>query len=174
MRLEIFALEPAPVQAHYLGFSTTIGADYIHYLITDRVHAPPENEKYYHEKLALLPDTFMATTHSGVADETPSRGGCGLPEGAFVFANFNSHYKFDPWLFTIWMRLLRRVPGSVMWFVAGTPTSRDNLRREAEARGIAPERLIFAEKAVHGVHLARHRHVDLDGLWHSEPSRFFA
>ena len=168
MRLEIFALEPAPVQAHYLGFSTTIGADYIHYLITDRVHAPPESEKYYHEKLALLPETFMATTHSAVAEETPSRGGCGLPEGAFVFGNFNSHYKFDPWLFTIWMRLLRRVPGSVMWFVAGTPTSRDNLRREAEARGIAAERLIFAEKAVHGVHLARHRHVDLalDNRYH--------
>jgi predicted O-linked N-acetylglucosamine transferase (SPINDLY family) len=168
MRLEIFALEPAPVQAHYLGFSTTIGSDYIHYLITDRIHAPPENEKYYHEKLALLPDSFMATTHSEVPDETPSRAECGLPEGAFVFANFNSHYKFDPWLFTIWMRIMRRVPESVMWFVAGTPTSRDNLRREAEARGIEPERLIFADKVVHGAHLARHRHVDLalDNRYH--------
>lgn len=160
-RLELFALRPAPIQAHYLGYSATIGADYIHYLITDRGQVPPENEKYFHEKLVFLPDTFMATTHTIADERRLSREDCGLPEDGFVFANFNSHYKFDPWIFAIWTRLLRRTPGSVMWFVRGTPTSRDNLRKEAEARGVAPERLIFGDTVPHGVHLARHRHIDL-------------
>ena len=167
-RLELFAAEPAPVQAHYLGYSTTIGADYIPYLITDRTFVPPEFESSFHEKLVFLPDTFMATTRASVADEQPTRAELGLPEAAFVFANFNSHYKFDPQIFAIWMRLLRKLPDSVMWFTGGTPTSRKNLRREAETRGVAHTRLIFADKVVHGLHLARHSHVDLalDNRYH--------
>jgi predicted O-linked N-acetylglucosamine transferase (SPINDLY family) len=159
-RLELFALRPAPIQAHYLGYSATIGADYIQYLITDR-RVPPENERYFHEKLVFLPDTFMATTQTTIDEHEPTRAQCGLPETGLVFANFNSHYKFDPWIFAIWMRLLRKTPDSVMWFVRGTPTSRENLRKEAEKRGVAPERLIFGETVPHGEHLARHRLVDL-------------
>ncbi len=167
-RLELFAMRPAPIQVHYLGYSATIGADFIDYLITDRRQVPPENEKYFHEKLVFLPDSFMATTRTEVADERPSRRDCGLPEEGVVFANFNTHYKFDPGMFAIWMRLLRQVPGSVLWLMAGTTTSRENLSREAEARGVAPARLVFAEKVPHGLHLARHAHVDLglDNQYH--------
>ena len=160
-RLELFALEPAPVQAHYLGFQTPIGADFIPYLITDRRQAPPEIEPYYSEKLVFLPDTFMATTRPLIAETAVSRRDCGLPDEGFVFANFNSHYKFDPWIFSHWMRLLRTVPGSVIWFLQGTPTSRENLKKEAARRGIDPDRLVFAPKYAHPDHLARHKHIDL-------------
>jgi protein O-GlcNAc transferase len=167
-RPEILALRPAPVQAHWLGFSSTTGADFIDYLVTDRVQLPPEDQKYCTEKLAYLPDTFMATSRPPVAVDRYTRADFGLPETGFVFANFNSHYKFYPTMFAIWMRLLRQIPGSVLWLMSGTKTSRKNLRREAEARGIDPDRIVFSDTIAHPRHLARLPLADLalDNLHH--------
>lgn len=165
---EVLALRPAPVQAHWLGFSSTTGASYIDYLVTDRIQLPPEDQKYCSEKLVYLPHTFMAASRPPVAVETFTRADFGLPDEGFVFANFNSHYKFYPTLFAIWMRLLRQIPGSVMWFMSGTKTSQKNLKREAQARGVDPDRLIFSDTIAHPRHLARLPLADLalDNLHH--------
>jgi predicted O-linked N-acetylglucosamine transferase (SPINDLY family) len=66
------------------------------------------------------------------------------------------------------MGLLRDVPGSVLWLRAGDEGAMANLRREAERRGIAPERLIFAARLPQAGHLSRHVHADvaLDTLYH--------
>ncbi len=167
-RLEIFALRPAPIQAHWLGFSSTIGADFLDYLVTDRHQIPPDEQALCSEKLVYLPDTFMATSRPTVSPDTVMRAQCGLPETGFVFANFNSHYKFYPTLFSTWMRLLRQVPGSVLWLLSGTKTSRKNLRAAAEARGIDPARLIFSDTVAHPLHLTRLVNADLclDNLYH--------
>ena len=161
VRYEVFALRPAPIQAHYLGYSNPIGADYLDYLITDPVYIPPGSPQAAGENLLYLPDSFMATSRPPVAARIWSRAEAGLPETGFVFANFNSHYKFDPALFAIWMRLLKRTPGSVLWLLEGTPTSTANLRREAQMRGVDPNRLVFAPKLTHPEHLARQKLADL-------------
>ena len=167
-RLELFALRPAPIQVHYLGFSATTGAPFIDYLVTDHQQVPPQNRPHFSEQLAYLPDTFMATQRAAIAPRQPSRAECGLPESAFVFANFNSHYKFEPKIFGTWMRLLRKVPESVLWLLEGTTQTVANLRREAVRRGVAPERLVFAGKLSHPEHLARLPLADLalDNLYH--------
>ena len=125
-------------------------------------------EQYFAEELVYLPDTFMATTHSEIDPRPVSRTDWDLPEDGFIFANFNSHYKFDPRMFGIWMRLLKRLPGSVLWLIQGTEVSRQNLRHEAEIRGVDPDRLIFAASIKHSQHLARHKLVGLalDNLYH--------
>lgn len=160
-RLEIFALEPAPVQVHYLGYGSTVGADYIPWLMTDPVHTPPALAKQCSEALVYLPDTFMAATPGTKSDSSISRAGCGLPEDGFVFANFNAHYKFRPETFDVWMRLLLDVPGSVLWLRDGLPGTVGNLRAEADARGVDPARLVLAARAEPAEHLARHRLADL-------------
>jgi predicted O-linked N-acetylglucosamine transferase (SPINDLY family) len=167
-RLEILALQPAPIQAHYLGYSSTIGGKFLQYLITDHWQVAPGMERYFSEKLVYLPDCFMATTRAAISAEPVTRAECGLPEKGVVFADFNAHYKFEPRLWGIWMRLLKRVPGSVLWMLKGTQFSERNLRQEAMARGIDPRRLVFAERAAHPDHLARHQLVDiaLDTLLH--------
>jgi len=166
--LSLLALRPAPVQAHYLGYSATIGARFLDYLITDHHQVPPEQRPYFTEQLVYLPDTFMATQRAPVAIDGPSRAECGLPDNAFVFGNFNTHYKIEPKMFAIWMRLLRKIPDAVLWLIRGTATSTENLRREASARGVNPDRLIFADKVPHPHHLARLSFVDLalDNLYH--------
>jgi predicted O-linked N-acetylglucosamine transferase (SPINDLY family) len=56
------------------------------------------------------------------------------------------------------MRLLRQVEGSVLWLRQDDAAAVRNLRREAEARGIAPDRLVFAPRTEKlEDHLARHR-----------------
>lgn len=167
-RPEILALQPAPIQAHYLGYSSTVGGRYIQYLITDRQQVAPGMDEYFAEELVYLPETFMAATRAEISDAPMTREMWGLPEKGFVFANFNAHYKFDPRMFGIWMRLLKHLPGSVLWLLRGTPTSERNLRKEAETRGVSADRLVFAERYVHPYHLARHRLADLalDNLYH--------
>jgi protein O-GlcNAc transferase len=149
------AMRAAPVQAHYLGYSTTLGARYMDYVITDRHQFHDDETHYLTEEPVFLPHTFMSTQRAPVAVHRPDRSDCGLPQDAVVLMNFNGHYKFDPEMFSIWMRLMRRHPETVLWLGWGTDGSRANLRKEALTRGVDPDRLIFAERATHPEHLAR-------------------
>ena len=64
-------------------------------------------------------------------------------------------------MFDVWMRLLRQVAGSVLWLLQDNAAAVDNLRRDAEARGVAADRLVFAPRLDLDAHLARHRLADL-------------
>jgi predicted O-linked N-acetylglucosamine transferase (SPINDLY family) len=91
----------------------------------------------------------------------PTRAAAGLPETGFVFCCFNQHFKITARDFDIWMRLLQRVEGSVLWLRCDRPAAQDNLRQAARKRGVDPARLIFAPRASLEDHLARHGVADL-------------
>lgn len=158
----IFALHPAPVQVSYLGYPGTSGADFYDYILTDRVVTPPDQQVFYTEKFAYLPDCYQVNDHELVIPDTdPDRTCYGLPQSGFVFSSFNNAYKIEPGIFDAWMRILDRVPGSVLWLLDHGETTLANLRREAERRGIDRGRLVFAPKLAKKAHLARHRHANL-------------
>src|SRR3981081_4418743 len=96
-----------------------------------------------------------------VAEPTPTRPEAGLPDQGMVFCCFNNGFKILPEMFDIWMRTLRAVEGSVLWLLELNALATTNLRREAAARGVAPERLLFAPRMPVANHLARHRLADL-------------
>jgi predicted O-linked N-acetylglucosamine transferase (SPINDLY family) len=157
----ILNYRPAPVQAHYLGFPGTMGVDCVDYLIADSVVIPPEHRPFYTEKIAYLPDTYQCNdSKRAVATRIPTRIELGLPPG-FVFCCFNNNHKILPETFGIWMRLLTQVDGSVLWLLKDNDAVAANLRREAAARGISPERLIFAPRTDPALHLARQSVADL-------------
>jgi predicted O-linked N-acetylglucosamine transferase (SPINDLY family) len=160
-RAGILARRPAPIQVSYLGYTGTTGADWLDYVITDRFLTPESLEPDFTEKFAWLPDSFQVNGARPVADAIPSRAECGLPADGFVFCSFNNTYKIAPEFFDVWMRLLRGAPESVLWLYGQNPAVEDNLRREAEARGVDPARLVLAPLAPYPDHLARHRHADL-------------
>ena len=162
-RLATFARRPAPVQVNYLGYAGTMGADYYDYILADATIIPRQHFDFYSENVIWLPDSFMASDSlRPIAEHTPSRGELGLPETGFVFCCFNQSFKINPETFEVWMRLLHALDGSVLWLKDNDPTSTQNLRREAERRGIAPERLVFAPSVPDVAdHLARHRQADL-------------
>jgi protein O-GlcNAc transferase len=161
-RLSILARRPAPIQVHYIGYPGTLGGDAVDYLLVDPFVVPPEQQRFYAEKLVHLPGCYQVNDRRrAAAAAVPSRGTAGLPEAGFVFCCFNNSYKITPPVFALWMRLLDQVPGSVLWLLADNPGATANLRRTAEARGIAAERLVFAERRPLAEHLARHRLADL-------------
>jgi len=161
-RQGLFALRPCPIQVNYLGFPGTLGADYMDYILADRHVIPAEHEACYTEKVVYLPDTYQVNdSRRVIAERTPSRAEAGLPETGFVFCCFNNSYKITPAIIDRWMRLLNEVPGSVLWLLESNAAASRNLRREAEARGVAPERVVFASFMKPEDHLARHRLADL-------------
>ena len=161
-RPRILAFRPAPVQVNYLGYPATMGAVNIDYILADRIVIPEGARRHYSEKIAYLPDTYQANdSGKRIGDAVPTRAAAGLPESGFVFCSFNNLYKIAPQAFAIWMRLLRDVEGSVLWLLEGSAAAIRNLRREADARGISPERLVFAPRLKLEDYLARYRLADL-------------
>jgi protein O-GlcNAc transferase len=158
----LFARRPAPLQVNYIGFPGTLGAKWYDYVIADPIVLPFDQQAYYTEKIVHLPFSYQSNdSRRAIAKETPSRYEVGLPRNGFVFCCFNNVYKITQPVFEIWMRLLRRVEGSVLWLLGGNDSATRNLRNQAAARGIDPDRLIFAAHVKLDLHLARHRLADL-------------
>jgi predicted O-linked N-acetylglucosamine transferase (SPINDLY family) len=158
----VFAMRPCPVQVNYLGFPATTGAPYIDYIIADRQLIPVGEEGCFAEKVVYLPDTYQVNdSKRPIAERALTRAEAGLPRGAFVFCCFNQICKITSAVFDVWMRLLIKVPGSVLWLLEDNAAASCNLRREAQSRGVASDRIIFARRANADEHLARQRLADL-------------
>jgi protein O-GlcNAc transferase len=161
-RPAITAHRPAPVQVSYLGFPATMGADFIDYVIVDPVVVPESQQAFFSERLVHLPGSYQANDRRReVASAPASRADHGLPADGLVLCSFNNSYKISPGFFDIWMRLLRSVPGSVLWLLETNALVRGNLRSEAEKRGVDGGRLIFAPVVASAEHLGRLQHADL-------------
>ncbi|MDZ4142040.1 MAG: tetratricopeptide repeat protein [Methylotenera sp.] len=164
-RSGIAALRPAPVNVNWLGFPGTMGAlndkPLFDYILTDSFISPPETANHYAEKLAILPHCYQPNDRKRPVSKTPLRAACCLPEGAFVFCCFNQTFKITPYVFAVWMRLLKAAPNSVLWLLDCNIWAKQNLIREAVAQGVDKEKLIFAPRVAIADHLARHAHADL-------------
>ncbi len=158
----ILSYRGAPIQVNYLGYPGTMGADFIDYILVDGVVVPPGEEAFYSEKVVRLPDCYQVNDcKRPIADATPTRAEAGLPETGFVFCSFNNNYKITAPIFDIWMGLLDAIDGSVLWLLRDNETAEENVRRQAQARGVDPARLVFAPRLDQAEHLARHRLADL-------------
>jgi protein O-GlcNAc transferase len=161
-RPAITAFRPAPVQVSYLGYPATMGADFIDYIMVDAFVVPGSQQPFLTERLVHLPGSYQVNDRRReVAGTGTSRQDWGLPAEGLVLCSFNNSYKITPVFFDIWMRLLRSVPGSVLWLLETNELVKGNLRSEAERGGIDASRLIFAPIVPSAEHLGRHRHADL-------------
>jgi protein O-GlcNAc transferase len=161
-RTGIFALRAAPLQVSYLGYPGTMGAEYIDYIIADSIVIPASNKKYFSENVVYLPNSYQPNDRNRqIGDRAFTRGEAGLTESGFVFCCFNNNYKITPTVFDRWMRMLKQVEGSVLWLYEDNVSATANLRKEAEARKVSPERLVFAKHMSLPDHLARYRLADL-------------
>lgn len=161
-RTAILAFRPAPVQVAWLGYPGSMGAPFIDYAIVDATVVPPTQATHYTERLLYLPHCYQVNDDEQVIDpRVPTRDEAGLPAKGFVFACFCAHYKIDPAAFAAWMRILKGVPGSVLWLIDGYEAARNNLRAAARAAGVDPDRLVFAPRRKKAEHLARHAAADL-------------
>ncbi len=155
----ILAHRPAPVAVNYLVYPGTMGAPFIDYILADRIVLPMDQQPFCRERILHLPDCYQANDATRALAPPPSRAEARLPPMGFVFCCLNNGWKITRPLFDIWMQLLHQVAGSLLWLLDGPHA--DNLRRQAQARGIDPARLVFAPKVAPDAHLARHQLADL-------------
>ena len=160
-RLGILASRPAPVQVHYMSFPGTLGFDAIDELIADAEVIPPDDERFFHERVRRLPRCYYVNdSRRGLPAPAP-RSAHGLPEDALVLACLNQSHKLRRPLFATWLAALRARDDAVLWLLSGNARMQRNLRVEAERAGIAPERLIFAFPVAQDAHIARLACADL-------------
>lgn len=161
-RLQITALRPAPIQVSWLGYPGTLGHSRLaDYLIGDPIVTPLGHARFYSEHLALMPHCYQPNDSKRIIGALPTRRQAGLPDRGFVFCSFNASYKLTPAVLDLWCRLLKEVSKSVLWLLQPHPGARENLLREVKARGIKPERVIFAPKLPIDEHLGRFQLADL-------------
>lgn len=161
-RTDIFQNRIAPLQVSFLGYPSTLGAPFVDYMIADQITIPVDYRQFYTENIIYLPHTYWPTDNTMEIDAPPpSRAELGLPEDAFVLCCFNSFYKISSKEFSIWMRLLNRIPDSVLWLLKTNDTAVKNLKALALEHGIDSKRLIFAEFVSHNHHLSRLCRADL-------------
>jgi len=161
-RPNIFAHRAAPVQVNYLGFPASMGCDFMDYIISDATLIRPDEYGHYAEKVVVLPGSYQANDDSkAIGDTASTRESMGLPPQGMVFACFNNNYKITPDVFEVWMRLLRQLPGSVLWLLSGSDAAAAGVEAAARAHGIDPGRIVWAERLALADHLGRHAHADL-------------
>jgi predicted O-linked N-acetylglucosamine transferase (SPINDLY family) len=161
-RTGIFAYRAAPIQINYLGYPGTMGADFIDYIIADRVVIPENLQHQYSEKVLYLPDCYQVNDQTReIANTKYSRELLGLPNSGFIYCCFNANYKITPTVFDAWMRILKSVEGSILWLFEDNEKAASNLRLEATKRGVDSSRIYFAKRAPLPEHLARQKVADL-------------
>lgn len=152
----------APIQVAWLGFPGSTTGIEVDYVIGDRFVLPDSSKAHYHEKIVRLPHSYQPNDDAHRALPSPvSRAELGLPEDAFVFGSFNANRKITPQTLDLWAEILARVPGSVLWAMIYHETSRENFRNYLAAKGIASERVIFADAIGYDEHVSRIAAADL-------------
>jgi protein O-GlcNAc transferase len=160
-RTGIFSYRAAPIQASYIGYLGSMGADYYDYLIADPIIVPENFGKFYTEKIIRLPSYQVNNRERFISDRKFTKEELGFPEKSFIFCCFNNNYKVLPATFEGWMRILKATPDSLLFLYAENQWVEDNLRARAEALGVGSQRLIFGQRLPVDEYLARYRVCDL-------------
>lgn len=169
-RTGIVALKPAAIHINWLGYAGTMGEIWseiggelnskplFDYIIADHTIAP--NATDISEQILYLP-CYQPNDSQRPVGKSSTKANQHLPEDAFVFCCFNQTFKITPDVFSVWMRILKQVPNSVLWLLECNAWAKVNLQKAALNASIDVQRLIFAPRVPIADHLARHVHADL-------------
>jgi len=157
----ILAQRPAPHQGTYLGFMGTTGFPWIDFVVTDRYVLPESLAPYYSERPLYMDGCVLPITHEPIEPSHETRASLGLPDDAFVVVCFNNVYKFNPTLFSVWMRLLQQVDDAVLWLLDDNDSATQQIQQHVTSHGIALDRVIFAKRTSHLNFRARLQLADL-------------
>jgi predicted O-linked N-acetylglucosamine transferase (SPINDLY family) len=161
-RPQIFSERAAPIQVNYLGYPGTWGRPCMDYFIGDKTTITSKSRDYFLEKIVYMPEQFQVNPISRPRSERHrKRTELGLPVDAIVFCCFNNNWKITPIIFESWMRILRKLPRSVLWLYAENPWATKNLVKRASECGVSSERLIFSKRISLEEYIVQYRHADL-------------
>lgn len=162
-RTGIFSYRCAPIQCQFLGYPGTMGADYIDYIIADKVLINHDESRHYSEKIIWMPHSYQINDRKKPkVNLVHSKEELGLPtQDKFIFCCFNTNSKILPRQFSLWMDILSKERNSILWLLEDNVFSKQNLIKYAERYEINSDRLVFAKKMSLSDHLSRHQFADL-------------
>ncbi len=158
----IYLNRVAPIQISFIGYSGTMGASFIDYIIGDKILIPEKNYRYYTEKVLNMPNSFFpGPERIKISEKEFSKKSVNLPNDIFVFGSFSNSYKITPNIFNAWIKILKLTKNSVLWLLENNEIAKNNLIKMAEINGINSSRIIFAKKLPYEEHLKRFELMDL-------------
>lgn len=160
-RLAVLRWRPAPIQATYLGFIGPVPLPELDYLLCDDFVIPPAQAAAYRPAPLRIAATYQANDSKRGIGRQLSRRDVGLPDERFVLCCFSNHYKITEAVFAAWLEILRKADRAVLWLTMDNAWSQANLHRIAEQAGIAPERVLFAERTSPDIYMSRLSLADL-------------
>jgi predicted O-linked N-acetylglucosamine transferase (SPINDLY family) len=155
---EVMALNPAPIQATWLGWDA-MGMDPIDYFISDPYVLPEGAQEYYREKLWTLPMTYIAVDGFEVGTPTLSRQDMDIPDTSIIFLTAQRGYKRHQDTVLLQLKILVRVPNSYLLIkgFADDQAIQNFFYEIADEVGVDRDRLRFLEsdpsEAVHRANL---------------------
>jgi predicted O-linked N-acetylglucosamine transferase (SPINDLY family) len=153
--LPVMAMRAAPLQVSWLGFPGSTGAPYIDYVVGDRIVTPLENAAHFSEKIAQMPGCYQPNDGHRSLPLPSRRSDSGLGDDALVLCAFHQPFKISAEVFDRWCGLLHELPGAVLWLLQWNVNVQATLTAAARARGIGPERIVFAPLLMPQEHLSR-------------------
>ncbi len=147
----------APVQVAWLGFpGTTVNVD-LDYIIGDHSVLPDRAKPHYWEKFCRLPENYQPNNpRQATADKGMfTRAEANLPEDAFVFASFNATRKISLETISLWIRILKATPKSVLWLMVKSREAETNILRRITSAGLDAGRVVFTKMVPYEAHLSR-------------------
>ena len=160
-RMTVLAYRPAPLQLAWLGFPGTCGAPYIDYIVGDAIVTPRDHAAHFSETIAQLPRCYQPNDAHRPQPRPSTRADWGAPADKLLLCAFHQSYKISAEVFDRWCDLLKALPNAVLWLLAWNVNVQGTLTAAARARGIAPERLLFAPTVPLADHLSRLAHADI-------------
>jgi predicted O-linked N-acetylglucosamine transferase (SPINDLY family) len=161
-RLPLFPLRPAPVIVGWFNMYATTGISSYDYLIGDDFVIPPEEERFYCEKIVRVPGSYLtfevAYPVPAVADPP-----C-LNKGAITFGCLASQYKMTNEVIGTWSSILRRVPNSSLILknaALASPGARQFVHGLFERHHISPASVRLIGPSVHYQFLETYGEIDI-------------
>jgi len=134
-----------------LAYPGTSGADYIDFNVVDDHVCPPEHREFYSEKLIRMPHCYQVNSFNDLyqdvlrSETLPKRRDHFLPDKpAVVLCNFCRLGRISQELFDAWLRIMRRVEGSILWLYSHPRAAANRLRDYARRQDFPTDRIIFA------------------------------
>lgn len=161
-RIHVFAAKPCPLQIMWVGYFGTLAMPEMDYLIGDQIAIKPEEEKYFVEKIYRLPYSYLPGEPYGAKSEPGSLPY--LENGYITFGAFNKLPKITPDVMDTWSRILKRVPGSKLFFkntCLNDPDTRKMILDFYSERGIDESRIILEGYSPHKEFVECYNRVDI-------------
>ena len=161
-RTNIFAKKIAPVQINFLGYSGTMGSDFMNYIIADEVLIDEKTRKFYQEKVIFMPNSYQPNDDERLISETKSsRNDHGLKDNDVVICCFNNTYKITKYEFDVWLRILKKVDNAILWLLDTNEEVKININNYVSREGVDPKRIIYAKRINYSKYLERLKHADI-------------